>query len=103
MDAAEAAALREMLTGCGAAPTTTSTTTTTAPPPPPTTVAPVPLVPPTTTGRGGCDPSYPTVCIPPAPPDLDCGEISYRRFTVLAPDPHGFDGNDNDGIGCESG
>ena len=20
-----------------------------------------------------------------------------------APDPHGFDGNDNDGIGCESG
>lgn len=51
---------------------------------------------------GKCDPSYPTVCIPPAPPDLDCGEITPRRFTVLPPDPHGFDGRDNDGIGCES-
>ncbi|MCI0727862.1 MAG: hypothetical protein L0332_14245 [Chloroflexi bacterium] len=48
-----------------------------------------------------CDPAYPTVCIPPPPPDLDCGEIPYRDFTVLPPDPHGFDG-DNDGIGCES-
>ena len=52
--------------------------------------------------RGNCDPSYPTVCIPPPPPDLDCGQISYRRFKVLAPDPHGFDA-DHDGIGCESG
>lgn len=51
---------------------------------------------------GKCDPSYPTVCIPPAPPDLDCGEIEFRRFKVLPPDPHGFDGRDNDGIGCES-
>jgi hypothetical protein len=105
MDAAEATGVRSMLAGCGAAPTTTTTTratTTTAPPPPPTTVAPRPLAPPTTTG-GACDPSYPTVCIPPAPPDLDCGQISHRRFTVLPPDPHGFDGNDNDGIGCESG
>ncbi|MDA1148279.1 MAG: hypothetical protein O3A76_16905, partial [Chloroflexi bacterium] len=48
-----------------------------------------------------CHPSYPTVCIPPAPPDLDCGEISFRRFQVLPPDPHRFD-NDHDGIGCES-
>jgi micrococcal nuclease len=57
----------------------------------------------TTTGGGGdCDPSYPTVCIPRYPPDLNCGDISHRRFTVLAPDPHGFDG-DNDGVGCESG
>ena len=53
-------------------------------------------------GGGDCDPSYPTVCIPPYPPDLDCGEIRYRRFQVLSPDPHGFDG-DNDGVGCESG
>lgn len=51
---------------------------------------------------GKCDPSYPTVCIPPAPPDLDCGEIEFRRFKVLPPDPHGFDGRDNDGVGCES-
>jgi micrococcal nuclease len=52
--------------------------------------------------RGGCDPSYPTVCIPPAPPDLDCGDITYRRFEVRQPDPHRFDA-DHDGIGCESG
>lgn len=51
---------------------------------------------------GSCDPSYPTVCIPPPPPDLDCKDIPYRRFTVLPPDPHRFDG-DHDGIGCESG
>jgi len=52
------------------------------------------------TGIEECDPAYPTVCIPPPPPDLDCGEIPYRRFEVLPPDPHGFDG-DRDGIGCE--
>ena len=48
-----------------------------------------------------CSPAYPTVCIPPPPPDLNCGDIPYRRFVVLAPDPHHFDG-DHDGIGCES-
>lgn len=51
---------------------------------------------------GNCDPAYPTVCIPPPPPDLDCVDIAFRRFTVLAPDPHHFDG-DHNGIGCESG
>jgi micrococcal nuclease len=50
----------------------------------------------------GCDPAYPDVCIRPAPPDLDCGDVGARRFRVLAPDPHGFDG-DHNGIGCESG
>jgi len=49
-----------------------------------------------------CDPSYPTVCIPPPPPDLNCPDIPYRNFVVRPPDPHGFDGNDNDGVGCES-
>ena len=48
-----------------------------------------------------CDPSYPTVCIPPPPPDLDCADIPYKDFKVLPPDPHHFDG-DHDGIGCES-
>lgn len=48
----------------------------------------------------GCDPSYPTLCIPPFSPDIDCGEIGARRFPVLPPDPHGFDG-EGDGIGCE--
>lgn len=47
-----------------------------------------------------CDPSYPDVCIPPAPPDLNCGDISQKRFRVLQPDPHKFD-RDKDGIGCE--
>ena len=62
-----------------------------APPPPP----PQPVQ------QGNCDPSYPTVCIPPPPPDLDCKDVPYRRFQVLPPDPHNFDGNDNDGLGCE--
>jgi endonuclease YncB( thermonuclease family) len=61
-------------------------------------VAPAPLV--GSAGGGSCDPSYPTVCIPPAPPDLDCRDISFRKFTVLSPDPHNFDGN-HDGVGCE--
>jgi micrococcal nuclease len=50
---------------------------------------------------GACDRSYPTVCIPPPPPDLDCADVPYRRFAVRPPDPHHFDG-DHDGIGCES-
>src|SRR5581483_1552123 len=34
-------------------------------------------------GGGNCSPAYPTVCIPPPPPDLDCGDILYRNFKVL--------------------
>jgi len=49
---------------------------------------------------GNCHPSYPTVCIPAPPPDLDCPQISFRNFKVVGSDPHRFDG-DNDGIGCE--
>jgi hypothetical protein len=52
--------------------------------------------------RVECDPSYPTVCIPPAPPDLDCPDIPYSNFAVRGADPHGFDA-DHDGIGCERG
>jgi micrococcal nuclease len=62
------------------------------------TLVPAPLAPPQ---QGNCDPSYPTVCIPPPPPDLDCSEIPYRRFELVGSDPRGFDG-DRDGIGCES-
>ena len=51
--------------------------------------------------RSDCDPSYPGVCIPAYPPDLDCGDIPHRRFQVTGSDPHGFD-RDRDGIGCES-
>lgn len=46
-----------------------------------------------------CDPSYPDFCIPSPPPDLDCRDIPQKGFTVLQPDPHRFDG-DNDGFGC---
>ena len=52
-------------------------------------------------GGRRCDPSYPTVCIPPLPPDLDCSDIRFRRFTVRPPDDQNFDG-DHDGVGCET-
>ncbi len=55
---------------------------------------------PTTPTDGACDPAYPDACIPPPPPDLDCGDVSARGFRVLAPDPHHFDSN-GDGRGCE--
>jgi len=60
-----------------------------------------PETPPTQKKFTSCDPSYPDVCIPIWPPDLDCDEISYSNFKVLQPDQHGFD-PDRDGIGCES-
>jgi hypothetical protein len=56
---------------------------------------------PTATPRPNCDASYPDVCIPSPPPLLNCGQITYRNFRVLPPDPHRFDA-DQDGIGCES-
>jgi micrococcal nuclease len=98
---------RGLWSGCPSEAPPTTPPPTTAPPataPPP----PVPAVPqtsaPTTAppAGAGCHPSYPDVCIPPAPPDLDCPQIPYRRFRVVGADPHGFDG-DHDGIGCESG
>jgi hypothetical protein len=52
--------------------------------------------------RAGCDPSYPTICVAPAPPDIDCGDIRPRDFRVKGNDAHNFDG-DHDGVGCESG
>jgi len=52
------------------------------------------------TPEGQCDPAYPGVCIPSPPPDLDCGEIAFRRFIVRPPDPHRFDADGN-GVGCE--
>jgi PKD repeat protein len=58
--------------------------------------------PPATEEEPVCDPSYPTVCIPPPPPNLNCNDISARNFEALPPDPHEFDA-DNDGIACESG
>ncbi len=82
-ESAARAALRGLWSACGETPNAT----------------PQPAA--TTDPRAGCDPSYPTVCIPRFPPDLDCGEIPFRRFQVVGPDPHEFD-RDRDGIGCES-
>ena len=53
-------------------------------------------------GDNSCHPSYPDVCIPPPPPNLNCDDVSASNFEVVGSDPHGFDG-DNDGIGCEDG
>lgn len=65
-------------------------------------LAPVPTPPAATSQtKDDCDPSYPDVCIPPYPPDLNCKDVPYKRFRVLSPDPHGFD-RDKDGVGCES-
>ena len=61
---------------------------------------PLSLLDPGATDRAGCDDSYPDVCIPQYPPDLDCGEIAERAFTVRGTDPHGFD-REGDGLGCE--
>jgi uncharacterized membrane protein YgcG len=54
-------------------------------------------------GEDSCHPSYPDNCIPPPPPNLNCDDVDDTNFRVVGSDPHGFDGNDNDGIGCESG
>lgn len=69
-----------------------------AEPTPTPTEPPPPLPPPP--APSNCDPSYPDVCIPPYPPDLDCPDIPYRNFRVVGSDPHRFDG-DKDGWGCE--
>ena len=49
-----------------------------------------------------CDNSYPDECIPPPPPVLDCSDIDEDDFEVRGSDPHGFDDDDNDGLGCET-
>jgi micrococcal nuclease len=43
----------------------------------------------------------PDFCIPPPPPDLNCGQITGNNFTLLPPNPHGFDADGN-GVGCET-
>jgi hypothetical protein len=77
-----------------------------APPPPPTTAPP----PPTTAAPRNCDPAYPDVCLHEGIGDYDCAGGSGNGpnyvegpIRVLPPDPFDLDGNDNDGIGCESG
>jgi len=66
---------------------------------------PAPSVPesepePAAPATGGCDPNY-DPCVPLSSGDLDCGDIGFS-VRIIGGDPHGFDGNDNDGFGCES-
>lgn len=49
-----------------------------------------------------CDPNYRGACIPLfSKGDVDCGEISARRFQSIGTDPHRLD-RDKDGVACES-
>jgi hypothetical protein len=68
-----------------------------APKPKPVTTTKAPAPPPPPDKPANCHPAYPTVCIPPAPPDLDCKDVSYTNFKVLSPDPHRFDQNKDGG------
>lgn len=104
----------EAVTTTMATTTTVLTTTTT---PPVTTPRPTiprattpPTAPPVTTvPSGSCHPSYTGACVPIAS-DVDCGGgsgngpayVYEKRFRVVGPDEYGLDGNDNDGIACES-
>jgi len=50
-----------------------------------------------------CAESYPTVCVPPPPPRLECNDIPYKNFQVRrdvpSADPQHLD-NNGDGVGC---
>lgn len=48
-----------------------------------------------------CDPNYAGACVPLYPPDVNCGDLSDRRFSSIGSDPHGLD-RDQDGTACES-
>ena len=64
----------------------------------------------TTKAPAGCHPSYAGACVPTGFSDVDCaggsgngpGYVSDKRFQVVGPDVYGLDGNDNDGVACES-
>ncbi len=93
-----------------AAPTTTTTvaptTTTTLAPTTTTTVAATTTAPP----APNCHPAYSSPCVPAGVSDVDCAGgsgngpyyVNGPVYLVGTADPYGLDGNDNDGIGCES-
>jgi len=74
---------------------------------PPSTATPIRIRPtrtpaPTPGPVGNCHPAYPTVRIPPPPPGLDCGDISYRWITATGiRTARNFLDGDKDRIGCE--
>ncbi len=81
-------------------PTPTNTPEPTATPVPPTaTPKPKPTATPEPVAQ--CDANYAGACIPNVDYDLDCGDVSARRFRVVGRDVHRFD-RDKDGIACES-
>lgn len=51
-------------------------------------------------GNCNCDRAYPTICISPPPPDLNCEDLETQNFESTGRDPHNLDG-DSDGIACE--
>lgn len=80
------------------------------PPPPPRPPAPPPPPPPPPPQFAdvGCDPNYEGACVPIAS-DVDCAggsgngpEYVDGPVQVVGDDVYGLDGNDNDGVGCES-
>ena len=102
------------------APTTTTTTTAKPKPAPTTTTTAKPRPRPTTTTTAepapapatssSCHPSYRGTCIPPDVSDADCAGgtgngpwyVQEKDIEVIGTDVFGLDGNDNDGVGCES-
>jgi endonuclease YncB( thermonuclease family) len=50
-------------------------------------------------GGGDCEAGY-DPCVPSYPPDVDCDDVD-GPIQVIGDDPHGLDGYDDDGIGCE--
>jgi PASTA domain len=67
--------------------------------------APPVTAPPTTepapAPQSDCDPAYPSDCLPPPPPDLDCADIGHRvEVEHRYGDPHRLDA-DGDGVGCD--
>lgn len=91
-----------------AATTTTAVPVTAAPTTRATVARLVPATP--APAAGGCHPSYSGACVPTGFSDVDCaggsgngpGYVIGKRFQVVGPDVYGLDGNDNDGIACES-
>jgi micrococcal nuclease len=116
LDGAEAIAREEgrgqwASTTTAAPPETTTSTTApaTTPAPPPTTAPPTTSPPTTSPPAPDCHPSYEGACVPNVTSDVDCAGGSGNGpyyvqgpVRVVGPDVYDLDGNDNDGIGCES-
>ncbi len=49
------------------------------------------------TPGGGCAPGY-HPCVPPYPPDIDCGDVN-GPIRVMGDDPHGLDGDGDSSSG----